>query len=123
SGEKYYVVLLDGPDADVASVVHSFGPTELREAAKQPGFEVSSVSEKITIKFNTKMKNSALDVENYVVYDNGGKELGDLSEFVEDGDGTWVNAIEKREIEFTLDSDADKNLLAGKTYKIRLAAD
>lgn len=125
SGERYYVSLLDGPDTAVATEVHTYGPTELREAAKQPDFEVSSVSDKIYIKFGEKMKNSALDVENYDVYDNGGKYVGELKEFVtelkDSKNGEWVNAIEKKEVEFTLNPDASTpKLSAGKTYKIKL---
>lgn len=122
SGKQYYVAMLDGETASVANVVLSYGPTELRKAAEQPEFEVSAVSEKITIKFNAKMKNSALSVSNYEVYDNGGKKVGNLNEFVvEKTNGDWVNAITKKDVEFTLNSaEKAKKLSAGKSYKIML---
>ena len=68
------------------------------------------------------MKNSALNVDNYEVYDDGGKLIGDLADFVTTTTtGDWVNAITKKEVEFTLDpAPATPKLLAGKTYKIKL---
>lgn len=127
SGEKFYVVLLDGPNASVANIVQKFSPTVLRGAATQPDFEVSAVSDKITLRFSTKMKNSALAVDHYEVYDEGGQLIGPLSEFVitsEGGNGDWVNAITKREVEFTLNPDPEaQKLLADRTYKIKLKED
>ena len=65
------------------------------------------------------MKDTAKDVENYKVFDEGGQELGPLSDFVkDDANGDWVNLNDKREVEFLLSSDTAKNFLAGKTYKL-----
>lgn len=119
AGERYYVALIDGPNAKVANVVHTYGPKELLAKAAQPELEVSAVSDKIYVDFNTKMKDSAKDFNNYTVYDNGGKELGKLKDFLaKDTTGEWVNALEKEEVEFTLGENSEKKLLAGKTYKL-----
>lgn len=120
SGKKYSVALTDG-DNRAASVLYEFGPTTLISSASKPEFEVSTTSEKITVKYGEKMSSDALSVENYTVYDDGGKELGDLSEFVEeDIDGKWVDATKKTSVEFTLDKDAEKRLNAGKTYRLHV---
>ncbi|CEA01891.1 S-layer protein precursor [Metalysinibacillus saudimassiliensis] len=124
SGKKYYVALLDGANHEVADVVYTYGPTELKEATKTPEFEVSAVADKIYVKYSTKMKDAAKDVKNYTVYDEGGQKLGELVDFLEKGsEGKWVNLNDKKEVEFTLSKDSDKKLLAGKTYKLVVTAD
>lgn len=120
SGKKYSVALTDG-DNRAASVLYEFGPTTLISSASKPEFEVSTTSEKITVKYGEKMSSDALSVGNYTVYDDGGKELGDLSEFVEeDSDGKWVDATKKTSVEFTLDKGATQKLKAGKTYRLHV---
>lgn len=124
SGKKYYVALLDGASHEVADVVYTYGPTELKEATKTPEFEVSAVADKIYVKYSTKMKDAAKDVKNYTVYDEGGQKLGELVDFLEkESEGKWVNLNEKKEVEFTLSKGSDKHLLAGKTYKLVVTAD
>lgn len=133
SGKKYNVALIDGDNKEVAEVLYTYGPAELKEAAKTPEFEVSAVADKIFVKYNTKMKDSAKEFKNYKVYDEGGQFLGDLKDFVdpikvENGsdleEGKWVNLNEKREVEFKLSKDDDKKkLLAGKKYKLLVSQD
>lgn len=119
SGKKYIVSLLDGANPKVSDVVYAYAPTVLKAAADAPNFEVSTVADKIFVKYNTKMKDTAKDVENYEVYDEGSQKLGDLSEFLtEDAKGEWVDLNEKKEVEFQLGKDSDKKLQAGKTYKL-----
>lgn len=121
SGKKYYVALLDGPDKKVADVKHYYGPAVLKEAANKPNFEVSAVADKIFVDYGTKMKDSALTVDNYVVYDEGGKKLGDLKDFLDtkaNKDGKWVDLNDKDEVEFKLGVDSKLKLSAGKTYKL-----
>ncbi|MFD0942355.1 S-layer homology domain-containing protein [Savagea faecisuis] len=118
SGKKYTVALTNGENK-TADVIHEYGPTELKGSAAKPEFNVDAVADKIFVKFGEKMKSSALEVENYEVYDEGGKSLGDLADFIKETDkGTWVDATKKTEVEFTLNPEADKKLLAGKTYKL-----
>ena len=133
SGKKYNVALIDGDNKQVAEILYTYGPAELKEAAKTPEFEVSAVADKIFVKYNTKMKDSAKEFKNYKVYDEGGQFLGDLKDFVdpikvENGsdleEGKWVNLNEKREVEFKLSKDDDKKkLLAGKKYKLLVSQD
>lgn len=138
SGKKYYVALLDGDNKEVAEVVHSYGPAVLKSAADAPSFDVSAVADKIYVKYNTKMKDSAKDIKNYTVYDEGGQKLGPLAAFLvnidENGDetpvnnsddtytgdvaGEWVNLNDKKEVEFQLGKASYKKLQAGKTYKL-----
>ena len=123
SGKKYYVALLDGDNKEVAEVVNRFGPVELKESASRPEFEVSATADKIYVDFGTKMKDSALKVENYEVYDEGGKKLGKLEEFLAKDnkkEGKWVELNDKQEVEFKLGTDSDKKLSAGKTYKLKV---
>lgn len=121
SGKKYTVALTDG-DNKTATVQYEYGPTELKASAARPDFTVDSVADKIFVKFGEKMKSSALEQNNYEVYDEGGKKLGDLSDFIK-GEGTWVDATRKTEVEFTLDKDASQKLLAGKKYKLYVDKD
>ncbi len=119
SGKKYIVSLLDGDKPKVSDVVYSYVPTVLKAAADAPGFEVSAAADKIFVKFNAKMKDSAKDVANYTVYDEGSQKLGDLSEFLTaDAEGKWVDLNDKNEVEFQLGKDSSKKLQAGKTYKL-----
>jgi hypothetical protein len=123
SGKKYTVALTNGENK-TADVIHEYGPVELKGSAAKPEFNVDAVADKIFVKFGEKMKSSALEVEYYEVYDEGGKILGDLKEFVKEEDkGTWVDATKKTEVEFTLNPKADKKLLAGKTYKLYVTED
>lgn len=123
SGKKYTVALMDGAGV-AASTVHSYGPVELKGSAAKPDFKVDAIADKIFVKYGEKMKSSALEVENYEVYDEGGQKIGDLEDFVKETDkGTWVDATKKTEVEFTLDPEADKKLLAGKTYKLHVKED
>lgn len=123
SGKKYTVALTNGENK-TADVIHEYGPVELKGSAAKPEFNVDAVADKIFVKFGEKMKSSALEVENYEVYDEGGKKLGNLEDFVKETDkGTWVDATKKTEVEFTLDPKADKKLLAGKTYKLYVKED
>lgn len=123
SGKKYTVALTNGENK-TADVIHEYGPVELKGSAAKPEFNVDAVADKIFVKFGEKMKSSALEVENYEVYDEGGKKLGDLEDFVKEEDkGTWVDATKKTEVEFTLNPEADKKLLAGKTYKLYVKED
>ncbi len=123
SGKKYTVALTNG-DNKTADVQYKYGPTELKASAARPDFTVDAVADKIFVKFGEKMKSSALNVDNYEVYDEGGKLLGDLSDFVKESDeGTWVDATRKTEVEFTLNPDANEKLLAGKSYKLFVEKD
>ena len=123
SGKKYTVALMDG-DGVAASTVHSYGPVELKGSAAKPDFKVDAIADKIFVKYGEKMKSSALEVENYEVYDEGGQKIGDLEDFVKETDkGSWVDATKKTEVEFTLDPEASKKLLAGKTYKLHVKED
>ena len=111
---------MDG-DGVAASVVHTYGPTELKGSAAKPDFKVDAVADKIFVKFGEKMKSEALEVKNYEVYDEGGQRIDDLEKFVKEEDkGSWVDATKKTEVEFTLDPEAEKKLLAGKTYKLHV---
>ncbi|MBF4501401.1 S-layer homology domain-containing protein [Savagea sp. SN6] len=128
SGKKYTVALLNGDTPVAADVVHSYGPTVLKEAASTPGFDVSAVSDKIYVKYSTKMKDVAKDSAKYTVYDAGGQELGTLDQFVadEDKEGSWSDLNDKKEIEFKLakvGTDGKKQLSAGKTYKLVVKED
>ncbi|WP_108307355.1 S-layer homology domain-containing protein [Metalysinibacillus jejuensis] len=121
SGKKYYVALLDGPNNKVADVKHYYGPAVLKEAANKPEFEVSAVADKIFVDYSTKMKDSALTVDNYKVFDEGGKELGPLKDFLNtknNKEGKWVDLNDKEEVEFKLGVDSKLKLSAGKTYKL-----
>ena len=62
------------------------------------------------------MADSAKTVTNYEVYEND-KKIGDLSDYV-DGDAKWVDGTTKKAVEFKLQKGGD--LLAGKTYKIKV---
>jgi hypothetical protein len=121
SGKKYTVALLNGDTLVAADVVHSYGPTVLKEAASTPGFDVSAVSDKIYVKYSTKMKDVAKDSTKYTVYDAGGQKLGTLDKFVADTEGSWSDLNDKKEIEFKLakvGTAGKKQLSAGKTYKL-----
>lgn len=115
---SYTVALMDGDDNTVSSIVQKFGPQVLKKGAEAPDFSVNADQDKIVLDFKTKMADSAQTVGNYTVYEND-KEIGALSEFVEAGNGKWVDATEKKSVEFKLAKD--KGLLAGKTYKIKVA--
>ena len=127
SGKKYTVALLNGDTPVAADVVHSYGPTVLKEAASTPGFDVSAVSDKIYVKYSTKMKDVAKDSAKYTVYDAGGQKLGTLDQFVADKEGSWSDLNDKKEIEFKLakvdSTDSKKQLSAGKTYKLVVEED
>lgn len=133
AGERYYVALIDGDNPGVANIVHQYGPAEILEAAKAPDFEVSAVADKIYIKFSEKMKPSALDIDKYEIFDNGGQLLGDLEDYVTDlvtngsvEEGKWTNATKKDTVEFKLAPSTEagkKQLRAGETYKIKLKTD
>ena len=85
SGKKYTVALMDGAGV-AASTVHSYGPVELKGSAAKPDFKVDAIADKIFVKYGEKMKSSALEVENYEVYDEGGQKIGDLEDFVKETD-------------------------------------
>lgn len=125
SGKKYNVVLLNGDSLVASDTKYTYGPTVLKEAASTPGLDVSATADKIFVKYSTKMKDSAKEVDMYTVYDEGGQELGKLSEFLADDvkEGTWTNLNDKKEVEFKLSTKSNQKLSAGKKYKLVVSKD
>lgn len=123
SGKKYNVVLLNGDSTVASEVVHAYGPAVLKEATSTPGLDVSATADKIFVKYNTKMKDSAKEVKNYTVYDEGGQKLGKLSEFLADEveEGTWTDLNDKKEVEFKLSTKSEQKFSAGKKYKLEVS--
>lgn len=117
---KYTVALMDGDDNTVSSIVEKFGPQVLKKGAETPEFTINSDQDKVVLDFKTKMSDSAKTAASYEVYEND-KKIGDLSEYVVTGDGKWVDSTDKKSVEFKLDKGATKGLLAGKSYKIKVA--
>ncbi|RJS60690.1 S-layer homology domain-containing protein [Bacillus sp. PK3_68] len=117
---NYTVALMDGDNNAVSSVVEKFGPQVLKKGADTPEFTINGDQDKVVLDFKTKMADEAKTVANYEVYENDTK-LGVLSDYVVTGDGEWVDPTDKKSVEFKLDKAAAKGLLAGKTYKIKVA--
>lgn len=123
---NYTVALMNGDNKTVADIVETFAPVMLKKGAEQPEVIVDGKQDKLILKFNEKMSNSALEARNYQIYENN-RLSGGLEEYIVASDlsgdglakGDWADATEKTSIEFTLNKNIDsKKFNVKETYKI-----
>lgn len=124
SDGKYTVALLDGDNRTVADVIEQFTPVVLKEGTAQPTVIIDEKQSKVLVKFHEKMADTALDANNFHIYESGQLQgsLADYSRLADDAKGVWSDATEKTTVEFTLSDEADqKHFSIGRSYKMVIA--